>query len=149
MGYLTLQIILLILVAFVIGILLGCLAKRLFARSPAETASGQGTTDTDAGMTVKPDEKITAVSTGPAGQASSGKPATLSAPRGGKSDDLKRIKGIGKVNEGRLNKLGIYHFEQIAAWGPSEVEWVDDYLSFKGRIQREDWIGQAKNLVGE
>lgn len=75
------------------------------------------------------------------------KPEGLAAPDGGKADDLKRIKGIGKVNEGRLNGLGIFHFHQIAAWGAEQAKWVNTHLSFPGRIQREDWIGQAKILA--
>jgi len=64
------------------------------------------------------------------------------------SDDLKRIKGIGPKNEDQLNALGIFTFAQIAAWTPANVEWVEGYLSFPGRIGREDWIGQAKQLSG-
>jgi len=61
-------------------------------------------------------------------------------------DDLKEIKGIGPVNENQLNELGIFTFAQIAAWTPANVEWVEGYLSFPGRIGREDWIGQARAL---
>lgn len=75
------------------------------------------------------------------------KPAGLVAPRGGKADDLKRIGGIGKQNEGRLHGLGVWHFEQIAAWSPDEITWVGGYLAFPGRIEREDWVGQAKALA--
>ena len=75
------------------------------------------------------------------------RPDGLEAARGGTADDLKRIKGIGKVNEGKLNELGIWHFDQIAVWNRSEVRWVGTYLSFAGRIDREDWIGQAKVLA--
>ncbi len=46
-----------------------------------------------------------------------------------------------------LNSLGVYHFDQIAAWEPRQIAWVDDFLSFKGRIVREDWISQAKDLA--
>jgi predicted flap endonuclease-1-like 5' DNA nuclease len=67
--------------------------------------------------------------------------------RDGKADDLKRIRGIGKVNEGKLNEFGIWHFDQIAAWSKNEIEWVDDYIAFPGRILREDWVGQAKVLA--
>ena len=67
--------------------------------------------------------------------------------RGGQADDLKRIKGIGKVNEGKLNGFGIWHFDQIADWTKSEIDWVDDYIAFPGRIEREDWVGQAKVLA--
>lgn len=62
-------------------------------------------------------------------------------------DDLKRIKGIGPKNEDALNELGIFTFKQIAAWTLENVDWVEDYMSFPGRIEREDWIGQAKTLA--
>jgi predicted flap endonuclease-1-like 5' DNA nuclease len=75
------------------------------------------------------------------------KPEGLAAPKGGKADDLKRIKGIGKQNEGRLHGLGIWHFEQIAAWTANEAKWVGSYLAFPGRIEREDWVGQAAVLA--
>lgn len=75
------------------------------------------------------------------------RPAGLAAPRGGKADDLKRIRGIGKQNEGRLHGLGIWHFDQIAAWSADEALWVGGYLAFPGRIEREDWISQARILA--
>jgi NADH-quinone oxidoreductase subunit E len=65
----------------------------------------------------------------------------------GEEDDLKRIKGIGPVNENALNDLGIYKFAQIAAWTQDNIDWVEGYLSFPGRIEREDWIAQAKALA--
>lgn len=61
-------------------------------------------------------------------------------------DDLKQIRGIGEKIEKTLNELGIFTFEQIANWSNENVAWVDEYLSFKGRIQREEWIEQAKLL---
>lgn len=82
-----------------------------------------------------------------AAAAGDGKPATLSGPRDGKKDDLKNIKGIGPKIEGILNGMGIYHFDQVASWGRKEVKWVDEELSFKGRIDREKWIAQAKKLA--
>lgn len=75
------------------------------------------------------------------------KPQGLAAPRDGKADDLKRIRGIGPQNEGRLHALGIWHFDQIAGWSAEEVQWVGSYLAFPGRIEREDWVGQAKVLA--
>lgn len=80
-------------------------------------------------------------------QHAGAKPVGLAAARGGKADDLKRIRGIGKQNEGRLHALGIWHFDQIAAWNADEALWVGSYLAFPGRIEREDWIGQAKILA--
>lgn len=75
------------------------------------------------------------------------RPAGLVAARAGKPDDLKQIKGVAKQNETRLHALGIWHFDQIAAWTPRNVEWVGSYLAFPGRIEREDWVGQAKQLA--
>jgi len=74
-------------------------------------------------------------------------PEALSAPKGGTADDLKKISGVGPKLEKTLNGLGIFHFSQIAAFTPSHVTWVDKYLRFKGRIERENWIEQAKVLA--
>ncbi len=74
-------------------------------------------------------------------------PETLSAARDGGADDLKKLKGVGPKLEGLLNELGFYHFDQIAAWTEAEVAWVDSRLSFKGRIERDGWIAQAKELA--
>ncbi|TJW43039.1 MAG: NADH-ubiquinone dehydrogenase [Mesorhizobium sp.] len=62
-------------------------------------------------------------------------------------DDLKALSGIGPKLEQVLNGLGIWTYGQIAAWTPEEVAWVDDYLSFKGRIGRDNWLGQAAVLA--
>ena len=75
------------------------------------------------------------------------RPKGLSAARGGKADNLQRISGIGPKNESILHNLGIFHFDQIAAWTAKEVSWVDDHLRFNGRIIREEWIRQAGLLA--
>lgn len=62
------------------------------------------------------------------------------------SDELKRIKGIGAVIEETLNQLGIYQFDQIAAWNDDNIAWVEKSLAFPGRITREDWVSQAQTL---
>lgn len=74
------------------------------------------------------------------------RPTALAHPRDGRADDLKVIKGIGPQNEARLNALGVFHFDQIAAWTTDEARWVGSYLAFPGRIEREDWVGQARAL---
>ncbi|RWH76211.1 MAG: NADH-ubiquinone dehydrogenase [Mesorhizobium sp.] len=61
--------------------------------------------------------------------------------------DLKAISGIGPKLEEVLNGLGIWTYGQIAAWTPEEIAWVDDYLSFKGRVGRDNWLGQAAVLA--
>jgi nucleotidyltransferase/DNA polymerase involved in DNA repair len=75
------------------------------------------------------------------------RPAGLSGPRAGVPDNLTRIRGVGERNEARLNRLGIYHFGQIAAWTPGEVRWIGQYLAFPERIERDDWVGQAMILA--
>jgi predicted flap endonuclease-1-like 5' DNA nuclease len=75
------------------------------------------------------------------------KPKVLAAPREGRADDLKRIRGLGKQSEGRLHGLGVWHFEQIAGWSAEEMKWVGGFLAFPGRIEREDWQAQARLLA--
>jgi NADH-quinone oxidoreductase subunit E len=76
------------------------------------------------------------------------KPAALSAPMGGKADDLKLIAGIGPKLEVLCHQLGFYHFDQIAAWTPAEIAWVDAALEgFKGRVTRDKWVVQARILA--
>ena len=62
-------------------------------------------------------------------------------------DDLKMISGVGPKIEGILNGLGIYTFAQVAGWQKAEREWVDGYLKFAGRIERDDWVRQAEALA--
>lgn len=73
----------------------------------------------------------------------------VAAPSGASddADDLQQIKGIGPKIAGILNELGIHQFEQIAAWSATDVDWVNERLKFKGRIEREEWIPQAKALL--
>ena len=85
--------------------------------------------------------KPAAKSKGPA------KPRTMNAPRKSGADDLKMISGVGPKLEVILNELGFWHFDQIAKWTKAEVSWVDDRLKFKGRIERDKWIAQAKKLA--
>ncbi len=80
--------------------------------------------------------------------APDGKPATLSEPREGGADDLKKIKGVGPKLEKLLNSMGFWHFDQVASWRSDEVAWVDQNLEgFKGRVSRDNWVDQAKTLA--
>src|SRR5271154_1828046 len=72
------------------------------------------------------------------------RPEGYLVPRDNKADDLKRIKGIGKQNEGRLHGLGVWHFDQIAAWTLENVKWVGSYLAFRGRIENEKWTSKTR-----
>lgn len=83
-------------------------------------------------------------------KASDGKPKGLKAPRKGKPDDLKLIEGIGPKLEERLNEWGVFHYDQIAAWGAEEVAYADANVPrFKGRASRDKWVAQAKIIVEE
>ena len=66
-----------------------------------------------------------------------------------KPDDLRRISGIGPVIEKTLHDLGIFKFNQIAEWDQANKDWVNEYLAFKGRIDRENWVEQAQVIVNE
>jgi len=66
----------------------------------------------------------------------------------GEPDDLKKIKGIGPKFEGDLNAKGVYYFRQIAAWTKKDIKMVDEIIdSFPGRIERDEWVKQAKELA--
>ena len=67
----------------------------------------------------------------------------------GDPDDLKKISGVGPVIEKKLHALGITKYAQIAAFTKDEIDQVDEVLNFKGRIERDDWLGQAKTLADE
>jgi len=62
-------------------------------------------------------------------------------------DDLQEIVGIGKVFEHALHELGIFSFRQIASFGLADIARVNAELKeCKGRMEQDDWIGQAKEL---
>ncbi|MBZ8119181.1 50S ribosomal protein L21 [Roseovarius sp. LXJ103] len=75
--------------------------------------------------------------------------AEKAAPKAAKAaggDDLKQLSGVGPALEKKLHEAGVTSFAQIAAWSPEDVAAMDEKLSFKGRIDREGWIDQAKKL---
>jgi len=73
--------------------------------------------------------------------------APLFTAPAGDADDLKKIGGVGPVLEKKLNDLGITTYQQIAAFTDEDIAKVDDALSFKGRIERDDWKSQAAELA--
>lgn len=79
----------------------------------------------------------------PAVAASTGEPVPLVGP-----DDLTQIKGVGPKLAEKLQARGITSFAQIAGWSEADIAALDeDMLSLKGRIERDDWVGQAKVLA--
>ena len=74
------------------------------------------------------------------------KPAPSKASGAG-ADDLTRISGVGPVLVKKLAAAGVTSFAQIAAWTDQDVAEFDDKLNFKGRIERDGWIEQAKKFM--
>jgi small subunit ribosomal protein S2 len=70
----------------------------------------------------------------------------LTAPRGA-PDDLGKITGVGPQIIKRLNEHGVFHYWQIAAMTQEETEKLDADLRFNGRITRDKWVDQAKDLM--
>ncbi|AMY69482.1 NADH-quinone oxidoreductase subunit E [Frigidibacter mobilis] len=77
-------------------------------------------------------------------------PAGLAEARGGTPDELRLIEGIGPKIERVLHGLGVFHFDQIAAWTEADVAWVDANLpNFPGRASRDRWVSQARIICEE
>jgi len=74
------------------------------------------------------------------------KPLILSSPRPSGKDKLIKIKGIDLKVEENLNKLGIFHFNQIASWSSKNCDWIEEFLSLPGCAKKNQWIEQAKIL---
>ena len=87
--------------------------------------------------------------TADAKSGASPKPELLVKPRGGKGDDLALIWGVAEKLAEKLNALGIWHFDQIAAWTPENVAWFETVMGggFKGRVERDKWIEQCAKLA--
>lgn len=99
------------------------------------------------GKAVTADPKTAAMPEAAVAEAGS-KPAALAAARDGAADNLQELEGIGPALAKLCHELGIFHFDQIAAWGPAEIAWMDGNLKgFRGRVSRDKWVAQAKIIV--
>lgn len=109
---------LLLLAAFLLGCLIGFALRKLVGRKPEPQ-------NDEAGGSATPD-----------GNDAPGSP-----------DDLQKIKGIGPKLEALLHGNGIKTYAQIAAWDAQTVADMNERLSFSGRIEREEWVSQARHLL--
>jgi NADH-quinone oxidoreductase subunit E len=124
-----------------LALALGDTVSRITGEAPAARASSRAAQR-------RPDDDGAVSDTGP--EVAAEKPLGLTAPRGPGADDLKRIKGVGPKLETVLHGLGYFHYDQIAAWSPEEVAWVDANLEgFRGRVTRDGWVEQARVLAEE
>jgi NADH-quinone oxidoreductase subunit E len=85
----------------------------------------------------------------PAPSVAARKPPVLAAARNGAPDDLTLIEGVSALQQTTLNGIGVFHFDQIAAWTPENVAWVEQYFRLRGRITEEEWVEQAADLARE
>lgn len=75
-------------------------------------------------------------------------PPLLNRPRDGRKDDLTLIWGVAEKLEERMNHMGIWHFDQIAAWTPDHIKWFEQEIEgFKGRLDRDKWIEQCAKMA--
>jgi NADH-quinone oxidoreductase subunit E len=117
------------------------------AGSGSAGASTAGSLDAEGRVVVK-------AHTGP-----SGEPALFTEPVGNKPDDLTIIWGVAEKLQSTLNRMGIWHFAQIAVWNDRNIAWFEGVMpGFKGRLARDEWVDQCRklatgwrpdNLVGE
>ncbi|PIV75686.1 MAG: 50S ribosomal protein L21 [Rhodobacteraceae bacterium CG17_big_fil_post_rev_8_21_14_2_50_65_11] len=89
-----------------------------------------------------------------AGSVAAAKPEKKAAKPAGAAtavgaDDLKALSGVGPALEKKLLEAGVTSFAQIAAWTEADIAQMDEKLSFKGRIEREGWVDQAKAKLAE
>lgn len=117
------------------------------AEADKDRVEGLGDAERE-GETADPGVEVAEAAEFAAEPAPGRKPIGLEGPRGGAADDLKVIAGIGPKLEELLHSLGVWHFDQIAAWGSEELAWIDDNLEgFHGRASRDKWVDQARSLA--
>jgi NADH-quinone oxidoreductase subunit E len=115
-------------------------AKPVAAKAPAKKAASvkaSTAAKTPAAKSVKAPAK-----SAPAPKA---KPRAASA----KADDLKQISGIGPKLEEVLNSMGYRSFADIAKLDAKAIAKLEADTGLTGRIGRDDWVGQAKALIGK
>ncbi len=76
-------------------------------------------------------------------------PATFAAARGGAPDDLSLIKGLGPKSVEKLHKLGVFHYDQIADWSADNAKWIGAAIGAAGRVERDNWVAQARKLTAK
>ena len=113
------------------------------ARAAAQIKSALVDGDDDYVEVVEAEEPATEATSEAVAEAVEAAPVADAA--GG--DELTEINGIGPVIAGKLKDIGITTFKQIAEFTAEDIERVDAELNFKGRIEREEWVAQAKEKI--
>ena len=120
------------------------------ARSVAEVADVAGKPTKPAKKTKEQrDREQAATKPEPKAKAEPKAKGTDASAQAIRKDDLKKLAGVGPALEKKLNEAGITAFAQIAAWSADEIAEINEELALKGRIERDDWVDQAKALTTE
>ena len=96
--------------------------------------------------------KITEILTGGAKPKAAAKKAApkaeaKAAPAAAAGEDIELIAGVGPTLKKKLVAAGINSWKQVAEWSDADIERIDAELNLRGRIQREEWVEQAKELL--
>ncbi|MEM9499763.1 MAG: 50S ribosomal protein L21 [Pseudomonadota bacterium] len=115
--------------------------------TPKKSAPKKAASKAPAKSPEKAEPKAKAQAADKTAEKPAAKPAAKAAKPAAAADDLKKLSGVGPALEKKLLEAGITSFAQIAAWTEAEIADFDEKLSFKGRIEREGWVEQAKQLA--
>ena len=118
-------------------------------KSGVKAALGAGSVSASAIAAVVEPASKTKTAKPAAAKATEAKPAAPKAGKAAAGGDLKKLSGVGPALEKKLIAAGVTSLEQVAAWTEADVTKIDEGLSFKGRIEREGWIAQAKELTAK
>jgi large subunit ribosomal protein L21 len=118
-------------------------------KSGVKAALGAGSVSASAIAAVVEPASKTKTAKPAAAKATEAKPAAPKAGKAAAGGDLKKLSGVGPALEKKLIAAGVTYLEQVAAWTEADVTKIDEELSFKGRIEREGWIAQAKELTAK
>ena len=121
-------------------------------KSGVKAAIGAGSVAVAAvDVAAKPAKKAEKKAEAPKAEAKKAEPKKAAPKKAAKADagadDLKQLSGVGPALEKKLHEAGVTTFAQIAAWKDADIAAMDEKLSFKGRIEREGWVEQAKELA--
>ena len=114
--------------------------------SPVQIAETVKAEDTQMSPAAEPNRDLTHLRS-VRSEALRGEPLAPSNRASGAFDDLKRIRGVGVLIEKKLNSLAVTTYEQVANWTSADIDRVSQLLDFKGRIERENWVEQARILA--
>jgi len=132
MNDLLLEIIIYLLIAGLIGFIVGWLVRGESKKQPCK--KNTEVTTNDKAEETKKEEIIPEI-------------MLLTQARAEGKDNLSRIKGVGAVLEKKLNQLGIYHFDQIASWNTEQQAWIGVQLLFPKKVEREKWVKQVNEFL--